>query len=109
MAKQLGSQLETLPGTKRVPSPESFPAILAQAGQEKYGDLLNFEIGYTPSKGYHVTVGCKVCHWHPPAGSISRTRIVVYEDGIFYFQVLLRSKEAGTMETVDGSLMTSMT
>ena len=37
----------------------------------------------------------------PSAGSISRTRIVVHEDGSFYFQVLLRSKEAGTMETVD--------
>jgi hypothetical protein len=34
-------------------------------------------------------------------GSISQTRIVVHEDGSFYFQVLLRSKEAGTMETID--------
>ena len=28
-------------------------------------------------------------------------RIVVYKDGTFYFQVLLRSKEAGTMERID--------
>ena len=27
--------------------------------------------------------------------------LVVHEDGSFYFQVLLRSKEAETMETVD--------
>lgn len=101
MAKRLGSQLENVQDVKRVPPSESFPAILAQAGQEKYGDLLNFEIGYTPSKGYHVIVGCKVCHWHPPAGSLSRTRTVVYDDGSFDFQVLLRSKQAGTMETVD--------
>ena len=101
MAKRPGSQLENLQDSKRVPPPESFPAILARAGQEKYGDMLNFEIGYTPGKGYHVIVGCKVCHWHPPAGSVSHARIVVYEDGSFYFQVLLQSKEAGTMETVD--------
>ena len=49
----------------------------------------------------HVLIRCKVCHWHPPAGSVSQTRIVVYEDGSFYFQVLRHSKEAGTMETID--------
>ena len=101
MSKRPGSQLENSQDAKRVPPPDSFPAILARAGQEKYGELLNFEMGYTPSKGYHVIVGCKVCHWHPPAGSVSRTRTIVYEDGSFFFQVLLRSKEAGTMETVD--------
>ena len=101
MAKRPVSQLENMQDTKRVPPPDSIPAILAQAGQEKYDDHLNFEVGYTTSKGYHVIVGSKMCHWHPPAGSISRTRTVVHEDGSFYFQVLLRSKEAGTMETVD--------
>ena len=101
MAKRPGSQLENLHDSKRVPPPDNFPAILAGAGQEKYGNRLNFEVGCTFSKGHHVIVSCKVCHWHPPAGSISRTRVVVYEDGSFYFQVLLRSKESGTMETVD--------
>ena len=100
------SQLENLQDAKRVPPPKSFPAILARTGQEKYSDLLNFDLGCTTSKGYHILIGCKVCHhlcchWHPPAGSVSRMRIVVYKDGSFYFQVLLRSKEAGTMETID--------
>ena len=62
MAKRPGSQLENLQDTKRVPPPKSFPAILARAGQEKYGDLLNFDLGYTASEGYHVLISCKVCH-----------------------------------------------
>ena len=95
------SQLENLEVAKRVPPPENFPTLLARAGENKYGGLLHFEVGYTVSKGHHLIVGSKVCHWHPPAGTISRARIVVYEDRSFYFQVLLRSKEAGTMETVD--------
>ena len=84
-----------------MPPPDKFPAILAFAGQEKYGDVLNFKIGYTTLKGYHIILSSKVCHWHPPAVSMSRIRIVVHEDGNFYFQVLLRSKEAGILETVD--------
>ena len=98
MDKRPGSQLENLQDVKRVPPPKSFPAILARAEQEKYG---NFDLGYAALKGYYVVVGCKVCHWHPPAGSVSQTRIIIYKDGSFYFQVLLRSKEAGTMETID--------
>jgi hypothetical protein len=97
------ASLEGLRATKRIPTPsiDSFPAILSRAGQEKYGDLLNFEIGYTISKGCHLIVGCNVCHWHPPAGSVSRTRIVVQEDGAFSFQVMLHSKEVGKIETVE--------
>ena len=53
-----------------------------------------------PQKDTTSSLAAK-CHWHPPAGCISQTRIVVHENGTFYFQVLLRSKEAGTMETVD--------
>ena len=40
---------------KRFPLPIAFP--------EKYSDVLNFEVGYTISKGYHVIVGSKVCHF----------------------------------------------
>ena len=95
------SQLENLQDAKMMPPPKSFPAILARTGQEKYSDLLNFDLGYTTSKGYHILIGCKVCyHLHLPAGFVSRMRIEVYIDGSFYFQVLLRSKEAGTMETI---------
>ena len=97
-AKRPESQLENLQDAKRVPPPESFPVILARAGQEKHR---NFDLGYAASKGYHVVVGSKVCHWHPLAGSVSQMRIIVYKDGSFYFQVLLRSKETGTIETID--------
>ena len=92
MAKRSAIQLENMQNAKKMPPPDKFPAILARAGQEKYGDVLNFEVSYTTSKGYHVMVGSKVCHWHPPAGSISRSKIVVHEDGSFYFQVLLRAR-----------------
>ena len=88
IAKRLERQLENLQDVKRVPPPESFPTVLAQAEQEKYGDLLNFKIGFTPSKGYNIIVYCKMCLCHPPAGSVSHTRIIVYEDGSFDFQVL---------------------
>ena len=101
MAKRPASQLEIVQYSKRTPPLDSFLATLVRAGLEIYGDHLVFDVGYTDSKGCHLIVSCKVCHWHPPAGSISRTRTVVHEDGKFYFQVLLRSKEAGTMETVD--------
>ena len=43
----------------------------------------------------------KLWHWHPPAGSTSRIRLVVDENGGFDFQVLLRSKQAGKVESVD--------
>ena len=46
----------------------------------------------------HTVVTSKICHYHPPAGIISRTRVVVYEDGNFCFQVLLQSKETGKLE-----------
>ena len=86
---------------KKVPGDtDSFPAILSRAGREKYGEVLNFEVGYT-TKGCHLIVRCSACHWHPPAGPVSRTRIVVYEDGAFIFQVLLYSKEVGRVETVE--------
>ena len=99
MAKRLASQFEHVPSAKRIDS-DNFPAVLARAGQKRYGCLLNFETGCT-TKGPHVIVTCKSCHWHPPAGTSSRTRIVVHEDGTYYFQVLLHSKETGRMETVD--------
>ena len=66
---------------RRAVSTEGFPAILASAGKKKYGDQLNFELGYT-DQGSHVTVTSKFCHLHPPAGIVSRTRI---KDGTFTF------------------------
>ena len=74
-----------MPASKRREvSPESFPAN---------GEQLNFDLGCTDSQGSHVIVTSKLCHLHPPAGIVSRARILVSEDGTFHFQVLLISKE----------------
>ena len=40
-------------------------------------------------------------HNHPPLGLISRARIVVNQDGVYNFQVVLFSKEQGSISTVD--------
>ena len=76
-----------------------FPAILSRPGKEKYGEDLNFELSCTESHDL-VIVSSKLCHFHPPAGLASRTRINVTEDGVFDFQVLLLSKEKGKLSTV---------
>ena len=70
--------------------------------RKKYGDQLNFELGYT-DQASHVTVTSKFCHLHPLAGIVSHTRIVIVvsEDGIFTIQVLLCCKEDGKLTTVD--------
>ena len=56
-------------GPKR---PRDFLAVLHETGAEKYGEILNFELCCTANKGRHLLVSCKMYHWHPPAGSISR-------------------------------------
>ena len=78
-----------------------FPEELARAGREKYGEALNFQLGFSALGGSHVAVSSKLCHFHPPAGTISRARVIVQEDGNFNFQILLQSKESGKLETVD--------
>ena len=83
-------------GPKR---PRDFLAVLHETGAEKYGEILNFELGCTAiNKGRHLLVSCKVYHWHPPAGSISRKRLVVQEDNSFSFQVIFHCKESGLLE-----------
>lgn len=57
MVKRPVIQLENMQNAKKRPSPDKFPVIPARAGQEKYGDVHNFKIGYTTSKGYHIIVG----------------------------------------------------
>ena len=108
MAKRAAAQDEALSPAKRVPTlqssivePDISVGSLALAGQAKYDTSLNFDVGYTATKGSHLIVGCKVCHWHPPAGSISRTRVVVHEDRSYFFQVLLREKNSGKLQSVD--------
>ena len=76
---------------------------LIEAGREKFANQLSFDVAATADKGREslLVVACKVFHWHSPAGFISRARLVVHEDRSFFFQVLLRSLQAGTIETVD--------
>ena len=102
MAKRTASQREAddkdedeHADTKR---PRDFLAVLFETGSEKYGEVLNFELGCTANKGRHLLVSCKVYHWHPPAGSISRKRLVVQEDNSFSFQVMFHCKESGILE-----------
>ena len=70
---------------------DSFHRVLVTAGEKEYGESLNFCVRHTVTKGSHLLVDSKLWHWHPPAGSTSRIRLVVNEDGSFDFQVLLRS------------------
>lgn len=89
MAKRPGSLVENLHDSKRVPPPDNFPTILAGAEGEKYSNQLNFEVGCTFSKGHHPARCATGIHQQVLSG-----------DGRFYFQVLLCSKETGTVETV---------
>lgn len=89
---------------KRNTSTGGFPEVLSQSCQEKYGEELNFQLGYSSTGGSHIIVSSKLCHFHPPAGTISCTRLMVHEDGSFNFQVLLQSKEAGKLATVEDFL-----
>ena len=102
ITKRLASELEDLdvPSSKKTLLNDSLLFVLACAGQERYGGQLIFDIGYS-SKGRHVIVSSKSCHWHPPAGVMSRTRLVVQEDGYYYFQVLLLPKDDGKIDTTD--------
>ena len=107
MAKRSAAQDDLLSAKRMPPQSSSADASLisvsslAVAGQAKYDSRLQFDVGRTVTKGAHVIVGCKVCHWHPPAGSISRTRVVVHEDRSFFFQILLRTKTSGKLQSVD--------
>ena len=93
---------DTAPHAKRPATfSDSFHRVLVTAGEKEYGEYLNFRVGRTLTKGSHLLVDSQRWHWHPPAGSTSRIRLVVSEDGSFDFQVLLRSKQAGKIESVD--------
>lgn len=85
---------------RRNTSTGGFPEVLSQTCQEKYEAELNFQLKYS-SAGSHIVVTSKLCHFHPPAGIISRARLVVHEDGSFEFQVLLQCKETGNLQTVE--------
>lgn len=113
MARRTAAQDELVLAAKQAPSQlsdaESNISVnsLTLAGQAKFKDSLHFNVEYKASKGSHLIVYCKVCHWHPQAGSISRTIVAVHEDVSFFLQVLLRSKTVGKIKSVDEFLSVS--
>ena len=90
--EEFPSEFPSLP--KKRKTLNLFKSQLISRGEDQYGGKLNFETGES-EKGTHVQVTSILCHHHPPAGTISRTRLLVYEDGTYCFQVLLLSKEDG--------------
>ena len=60
--------------TKRVPPAEHCLTRLAQAGREKFNVKLQFDVVSTDKQARLLVVGCRMFHWHPPAGFLSRTR-----------------------------------
>ena len=109
MAKRSGSSLDgSLPATKRTSLHDDLAACpplsltrLAQAGQRNYDEKLQFDVVSTDKPSRLLVVGCKTFHWHPPAGFLSRTRVIVHEDRSYFFQVLLRSQQSGEIQTED--------
>ena len=101
MAKRPGSPLkECVP--KRIPPDDPSRVTvtsLAQAGRTQFTDKLQFDVVSTDKQARLLVVGCKTLHWNPPAGFLSRTRVLVHEDRSYFFQVLLRSKQVGEIET----------
>ena len=68
-------------------------------GPECFPDL-SFVLG-TCSAGNTLCISRRDLHQHPPAGLISRARIVITEDKKYDFQVLLRSKDSGYIDSVE--------
>ena len=86
MAKRSGSSLDgSLPATKRTSLHDDLAACpplsltrLAQAGQRNYDEELQFDVVSTDKPSRLLVVGSKTFHWHPPAGFLSRTRVIVH-------------------------------
>ena len=73
---------------------------MKKTGEEKYPDLVF--VSYTNELGSGVLTCCRRdVYDHPPLGLVSRVQIVVDQDGKYDFQVLLFSKEKGSISTTD--------
>ena len=73
--------------------------VLFRRGQERFPDL-SFILD-SCSAGNTLSVSRRALHQHSPAGLISRARIVITEDKKYDFQVLLRSKGSGYIDSVE--------
>ena len=73
---------------------------LQEAGKQHYPDLAF--VSCTNERGDNVlTCSRRDLHDHPPVGLVSRVQIVVDQDGSYDFQVVMFSKEKGSITTVD--------
>ena len=102
MAKRPASPLEECVPKRMIPPDDPGRVTvtsLAQAGRETFADKLQFDVVSTDKQARLLVVGCKTFHWNPPAGFLSRTRVLVHEDRSYFFQVLLKSKQVGEIET----------
>ena len=76
---------------------------LEEAGEQWYPELVTTSC--TNEDGNNV-LACsrRDFHNHPPLGLVSRVQIIVDQDGKYDFQVVMFSKEKGSINTVDDHL-----
>ena len=77
---------------------------LKKTGEEKYPDLVFVSCTNELGDGV-LTCSRRDVYNHPPLGLVSRIQIVVDQDGKYDFQVLLFSKEKGSISTTDEYLV----
>ena len=77
--------------------------VLFEEGIRRFPDL-SFTLGVC-NLGACLSIERRDLHCHPPAGLISRVRIVVREDGSFEFEVVMRLKESGSISILNSFLI----
>ena len=89
-----------LEGSEKRPKVVSFTlGQLEEAGKQMYPDLAF--IACTNECGDSVlTCSRRDLYNHPPLGLVSRVQVVVNQDGKYDFQVILFSKEKGSITTI---------
>lgn len=76
---------------------------LSQLGRVHFQELV-FVVGSFTVGGETkaiLTISRKDLHYHPPAGFISRVRLLLTEDKGYDLQILMRSKETGFVDSTD--------
>lgn len=72
-------------------------AELQRLGESRFSGVLNFFVGCSEQDNHHLVVEKVNLHYHPPAGYVSRLRLIVNEEWKYYLQVLLSSTETGQL------------
>ena len=74
---------------------------LQRLGESKFSGALNFVVGCSEQDDHHLIVEKVKLHCHPPAGYVSRLRLIVNEAWKYDLQVLLSSSETGQLGSTD--------